>query len=159
VLIRDGEVRTCVHDYRHKGEHNYAPAPQEKGAEEPGESEAKFALVKFYRIWLCELCVAGKGGECHSPGCALFLNRAPDIPVTEPMCQEADPHAVPLPLSLVERAVEAGGDCEHYMQVMLMATHPADRLEAEVLKERRRAADALRSVLAELRTYVGKGGR
>jgi hypothetical protein len=45
------------------------------------------------------------------------------------------------------------------MQVMLMATHPADRLEAEVLKERRRAADALRSVLAELRTYVGKGGR
>jgi len=29
---------------------------------------------------LCEFCLAGKGGECHVPGCALIRNRAPDIP-------------------------------------------------------------------------------
>ena len=31
-------------------------------------------------VQICELCFGGAGGECHSPGCALFLNRAPDIP-------------------------------------------------------------------------------
>lgn len=40
-----------------------------------------------YEIYLCRYCISGGGGECHSPGCALFLNRAPDIPVTEPMCR------------------------------------------------------------------------
>jgi hypothetical protein len=38
-------------------------------------------MVKMYSIWLCDMCVSGEGGECHSPGCALFLNRAPDIPL------------------------------------------------------------------------------
>ena len=28
---------------------------------------------------LCDLCLDGAGGECHVPGCALWLNRAPDI--------------------------------------------------------------------------------
>jgi len=32
-------------------------------------------------LWLCDLCLHGAGGECHSPGCALFLNRAPDLPI------------------------------------------------------------------------------
>jgi hypothetical protein len=32
-------------------------------------------------LWLCELCLAGAGGECHVPGCALWMNRAPDMPV------------------------------------------------------------------------------
>lgn len=44
-------------------------------APEPPE-EAPSHLVQ---IWLCGLCLDGKGGECHTPGCALFLNRAPDI--------------------------------------------------------------------------------
>lgn len=30
-------------------------------------------------MWLCELCLDGKGGECHVGGCALFLCRAPDL--------------------------------------------------------------------------------
>jgi hypothetical protein len=33
-------------------------------------------------LWLCVHCIAGAGGECHSPGCALHLNRAPDLPIT-----------------------------------------------------------------------------
>lgn len=32
---------------------------------------------------LCDLCLSGAGGECHSPGCALWMNRAPDIPLTD----------------------------------------------------------------------------
>jgi hypothetical protein len=32
-------------------------------------------------VLLCDACMAGEGGECHTPGCALWLNRAPDIPV------------------------------------------------------------------------------
>jgi hypothetical protein len=32
-------------------------------------------------LWLCELCLSGAGGECHVPGCALWMNRAPDLPV------------------------------------------------------------------------------
>ena len=46
-----------------------------------------------YEIRLCSLCVTGAGGECHSPGCALFLSRAPDIslkdnPMCKPICEE-----------------------------------------------------------------------
>ncbi len=35
-------------------------------------------------ITLCSLCLEGAGGECHVPGCALFLNRAPELAI--------DPH-------------------------------------------------------------------
>lgn len=34
-------------------------------------------------LWLCAYCIAGVGGECHSPGCALWMNRAPDLPITQ----------------------------------------------------------------------------
>jgi hypothetical protein len=30
---------------------------------------------------LCGLCLHGAGGECHTPGCALWMNRAPDAPI------------------------------------------------------------------------------
>lgn len=32
-------------------------------------------------VKLCGRCRAGEGGECHTPGCALWMNRAPDVPV------------------------------------------------------------------------------
>ena len=34
------------------------------------------------RLTLCSLCLLGEGGECHTPGCSLWINRAPDLPVT-----------------------------------------------------------------------------
>ncbi len=43
--------------------------------------------VHLYQIWLCDLCVAGAGGECHSPGCSLWLRRAPDLPLMPEMCE------------------------------------------------------------------------
>lgn len=32
-------------------------------------------------VQLCARCRSGAGGECHTPGCALWMNRAPDIPI------------------------------------------------------------------------------
>lgn len=37
--------------------------------------------VHRYLIYLCDLCIGGAGGECHVPGCALWLNRAPDMAI------------------------------------------------------------------------------
>lgn len=28
---------------------------------------------------LCSACIDGEGGECHTPGCIMWLNRAPDL--------------------------------------------------------------------------------
>jgi hypothetical protein len=41
-------------------------------------TEPKLHHVK---LWLCEPCLNGAGGECHTPGCALWMNRAPDLSV------------------------------------------------------------------------------
>ena len=35
--------------------------------------------VHLVQLWLCDLCLDGAGGECHVPGCALWINRAPDV--------------------------------------------------------------------------------
>lgn len=32
---------------------------------------------------LCDLCLDGAGGECHTPGCIMWLNRAPDLAIRE----------------------------------------------------------------------------
>jgi hypothetical protein len=32
-------------------------------------------------LTLCSLCLAGEGGQCHTPGCDLWMHAAPDIPV------------------------------------------------------------------------------
>lgn len=34
-------------------------------------------------IVLCADCLAGMGGECHTPGCALWMNRGPDVPIVD----------------------------------------------------------------------------
>jgi hypothetical protein len=28
---------------------------------------------------ICDDCMDGEGGECHMPGCAFWMNRAPDV--------------------------------------------------------------------------------
>lgn len=37
--------------------------------------------VRRVTLWLCDLCLDGAGGQCHTPGCALWINRAPDLPL------------------------------------------------------------------------------
>jgi len=34
-------------------------------------------------VHICDQCLDGAGGECHTPGCILFLNRGPDIPIRD----------------------------------------------------------------------------
>jgi hypothetical protein len=41
-----------------------------------------------YLVYLCSLCVAGEGGECHTPGCAFYMSSAPDLPLTTPMVRQ-----------------------------------------------------------------------
>lgn len=36
--------------------------------------------LKLIAIEICEACLDGKGEECHTPGCALFLHRV-DLPI------------------------------------------------------------------------------
>jgi len=49
------------------------PTPSELDGTDKG------ADVRQVELSLCDLCLDGAGGECHTPGCALYLNRAPDL--------------------------------------------------------------------------------
>ncbi len=46
-----------------------------------GEKLTEEPAVHTVMLRLCELCLGGAGGECHVPGCALWLNRAPDMAI------------------------------------------------------------------------------
>ncbi len=48
---------------------------------ERGTTEVR--LNKVDGMVLCDLCLDAAGGECHVPGCIMFLNRAPDLPLRE----------------------------------------------------------------------------
>jgi hypothetical protein len=51
--------------------------------------EETLGLVRVTLV-LCTGCLAGKGGECHTPGCSLWMNRGPDIPIVD-SCEEFKP--------------------------------------------------------------------
>lgn len=34
-------------------------------------------------LTMCSTCLDGEGGECHTPGCALWMNRAPDVSIRD----------------------------------------------------------------------------
>ncbi len=34
-------------------------------------------------IYICEACLDGEGGECHTPGCMFWVRRAPDVPIRD----------------------------------------------------------------------------
>lgn len=40
-----------------------------------------FVPLHTVTLTLCEPCINGAGGECHSPGCDLWIHQAPDIPI------------------------------------------------------------------------------
>ena len=48
--------------------------------------------VHTVKIRLCVDCLDGKGGQCHVPGCALWLNRAPDIAISVLLYENLDRH-------------------------------------------------------------------
>ena len=41
-------------------------------------------------LHLCEACIYGQGGECHTPGCAFWMSSAPDLSIREALEQVRD---------------------------------------------------------------------
>lgn len=41
----------------------------------------QLVAIRRVTLVLCDSCLLGRGGECHTPGCALWMNRAPDVPI------------------------------------------------------------------------------
>jgi hypothetical protein len=39
--------------------------------------------VRLVQLHLCDLCLDGAGGQCHVPGCALWIKSAPDISIRD----------------------------------------------------------------------------
>lgn len=46
-----------------------------------GQSVSRPIRLERVTLVMCSACLDGEGGECHTPGCAFWINRAPDIPV------------------------------------------------------------------------------
>lgn len=46
-------------------------------------SEPAVRGERLHRVTLmvCEFCLGGIGGECHTPGCAFWMSQAPDVPL------------------------------------------------------------------------------
>lgn len=53
--------------------------------------------VRWYAVYLCDLCVNGAGGECHVPGCALWIRRAPELALWDWQCRPLAEENVPPP--------------------------------------------------------------
>lgn len=55
-------------------------------------ASASKAGLNTVTLRMCNLCLDGVGGECHVPGCALYLNRAPDLKLRGlPLVVHVDP--------------------------------------------------------------------
>lgn len=50
--------------------------------------------VRRVIVNLCDLCIGGAGGECHTPGCILFLNRGPDMQLHPELIEDASTDAL-----------------------------------------------------------------
>lgn len=46
---------------------------------EPTPTDTPAPIIRHISIHICQQCLDGKGSECHTPGCALFLHRV-DLP-------------------------------------------------------------------------------
>lgn len=48
------------------------------GVADPSEPVLQFVTGT---VPICSACLDGEGGECHTPGCILWISRAPDIAI------------------------------------------------------------------------------
>jgi hypothetical protein len=69
----NGEVCACLDETGERAVEEYVRA--DRWGKGPG-GDLFVAIAQF-----CRRCLDGEGGECHTPGCALWLNRAPDVPM------------------------------------------------------------------------------
>jgi hypothetical protein len=67
------------------GMHPYGPCAPGVGCNRPSDAVDRQHVVsatddiplRRVAAWVCDLCLAGEGGECHAPGCAFWLRDAP----------------------------------------------------------------------------------
>ena len=45
--------------------------------------DKEYQLNRISLIYLCDACLDGLGGECHTAGCALWMSTAPDVPIRD----------------------------------------------------------------------------
>lgn len=84
LVIPPGAICACEQNkwQRHQGDRGQLVRCADCGfiaaiADDASESPALFTVT----LTLCSLCLRGEGGECHSPGCALWMKSAPDCPL------------------------------------------------------------------------------
>lgn len=41
------------------------------------DQEEQAVAVQSVELVVCDPCLAGAGGECHTPGCAFWMHTAP----------------------------------------------------------------------------------
>lgn len=46
--------------------------------------------MRYVKVRICQMCIDGKGQECHTPGCALFLHSV-DLPIREELIEDVTP--------------------------------------------------------------------
>jgi hypothetical protein len=47
------------------------------------ETEKLPPINRVDGIYICDLCLDGKGGICWSPGCIFWAKTAPDVPIRD----------------------------------------------------------------------------
>lgn len=55
--------------------------PNDKHESTGVSNEPALEFVTVTALPICSACLDGEGGECHTPGCVFWINRAPDIPL------------------------------------------------------------------------------
>lgn len=48
-----------------------------------GQCESDEPRLNRVEMVVCDGCLDGVGGECHVPGCALWMSVAPDVPIRD----------------------------------------------------------------------------
>lgn len=46
-----------------------------------GNEHSPGTSLHVVTLTLCSMCLLGEGGQCHTPGCALWMKAAPDTPL------------------------------------------------------------------------------
>jgi hypothetical protein len=68
---------------------------------------------------LCGRCIEGEGGECHTPGCSLYMNRAPDLSIRH----RAEVRSMPTGEEKCGRLLVGQGDDTYDPKCVLPAGH------------------------------------
>lgn len=90
--------------------------------------------LQAVHLTLCHACREGAGGECHTPGCSLWMNRAPDLPVSSDF--GSDRHSVQRDVEDFHRVVVGIPDSDTPairrpdLRASLLAEETRDTLEA-----------------------------